>query len=128
MKDMVKKTYCALLANPVYLRAGFALFVVGLVLASTPGSLMAARDFADMGANLEDQSRGVAGAAQMIFYLLGFVLVGIGLIMLAVSRSKGAAIAMLAVGFVLTSIGVFITMGSSSFFGADVSEVDSLFN
>lgn len=128
MKHFVKNSYYTVMANPAYLRALFTVFVVGLVLLSSSTPLIAANDFADMGKNLEDQSKGIAGAAQMLFYLLGFVLVGIGLLMLAMSKSRGTAVAMLCVGFGLTSIGFFISMGTSSFFGSDVSEVDSLFN
>lgn len=128
MKNLIQNTYYTALANPIYLRAILGVFVVGLLIAASSTPLIAASDFADMGKNVEDQSKGLAGAAQMLFYLLGFVLVGIGLIMLAMSRSRGIAVAMLCVGFGLTSIGFFISMGSSSFFGSDVSEVDALFN
>lgn len=128
MVRMIKHTYFAVMTNPACLRAIFAVFVVGLVVMSTSAPGFAANDFADMGQNLEAQSKGIAGAAQMIFYLLGFVLVGVGLVMLAMSNSRGTAVAMLCIGFALTSIGVVISMGSSSFFGSDVSEVDNLFN
>lgn len=128
MKDFIQNTYYAAMANPACLRAIFGALVVGLVVLSTSSTGLAANDFAEMGKNLEAQSKGIAGAAQMLFYLLGFVLVGVGLLMLAMSKSRGLAVTMLCVGFGLTSIGVVISMGSSSFFGSDVSEVDNLFN
>ena len=128
MKNLIQNIYFSVMANPAYLRAIFAFFVVSLVVMSTSSTGIAANDFAEMGQNLEQQSKGIAGAAQMLFYLLGFVLVGVGLLMLAMSKSRGLAVTMLCVGFALTSIGVVISMGSSSFFGSDVNEVDSLFN
>lgn len=91
-----------------------------------PEVVHATDDFADMGQNLEEQSQGLAGAAQMIFYLLGFILAGVGLIMLAISQEKKTAVAMLIIGFILTSIGFFISMGSASLFGSDVSNTEKL--
>lgn len=127
MRELIKNTYYSAMANPAYLRAVFMIFVVGLVIASTATPLIATDDFADMGQNVEEQSKGIAGAAQMLFYLLGFILVGVGLIMLAIAPHKrGLAVMMLVIGFVLTSIGFFISVGSGSFFGSDVNETDSL--
>jgi len=87
---------------------------------------LAAKDFADMGQNLEEQSQGLAGAAQMIFYFLGFILVGVGLVMIAVSSDRKMALICVVIGFVLLSLGFFISMGSSSLFGSDVSNTDKL--
>ena len=128
MKHLIKNTYYTVMANPAYLKAAFGMFFVCILVLSSVSPIHAAKDFAEMGKNLEEQSQGIAGAAQMLFYLLGFILVGTGLLMLALSRSRGAAVAMLCVGFGLTSIGFFISMGSSSFFGSDVNQVDTLFN
>jgi len=87
---------------------------------------IAAEDFADMGENIEEQSKGLAGAAQMIFYLIGFVLVGAGLVMLAVSQDRKMALICVIIGFVLLSLGFFISMGSGSLFGSDVSNTEKL--
>lgn len=106
----------------------FAALGVCLPLLFLAAPVMAADDFGDMAGNVENQAKGIAGAAQMVFYLLGFVLVGIGLLMLAISREKKLAIGMLVVGFLLTSVGVFISIGSGSFFGSDQSQTDQLLN
>lgn len=128
MKNLIKDAYYTVMANPAYLKAVFGMFFICILMLSSVSPILAAEDFAEMGQNLEEQSQGIAGAAQMLFYLLGFILVGTGLLMLALSRSRGSAVAMLCVGFGLTSIGFFISLGSSSFFGSDVNQVDSLFN
>ncbi len=131
MKNAIKairKVYYTLLANPAYLRLGVAAAVMCLTVFTTATPLLAdgAEDFASMGQNVGEQAGGIAEGAKMLFLLLGFLLVGAGLVMLAFSKNKGSAIAMLAVGFILTSIGVFITVGSTSIFGSDVSEVGDL--
>lgn len=125
MKEWIKKSYAEVLCNPRLRGAVFLSFVMVLFWA-VPA--LAANDFADMSSNISDQAKGVAGAAQMIFYLLGFVLVGVGLVVLAIGKEKKMGVIMMIVGIILTSIGVFISIGSGSFFGSDHSNVDDLFN
>ena len=102
----------------------FALLLLAFVFICPQMGL--AEDFADMGENIEEQSEGLAGAAQMIFYLVGFVLAGAGLIMFAVGQDKKIALVCLIVGFALLSLGFVISMGSSSLFGSDVSNTEQL--
>lgn len=106
----------------IFVFLALALFVLFVL----PQVGIAAKDFADMGKNVEEQAQGLAGAAQMIFYLIGFILVGVGLLMLAISRDRKMGLICLVIGFVLLSIGFFISMGSGSLFGSDVSETDKL--
>ena len=103
----------------------FLLFILFVCLV-LPQFGIAADDFADMGENIEEQSRGLAGAAQMIFYLLGFVLFGAGLIMLAMSTDRKLALVCLFVGVGLLSIGFFISIFTGSLFSSDVSQTDQL--
>jgi len=127
MRDLIRKSFNFAVEHQAQIRTVCALCLL-FVLTVVPEFSFAEKDFADMGGNVAEQSKGLASAAQMGFYLIGFAFVGIGLIMLATSHTgKGKGIVVMSIGFVLTSIGFFVSTGSTSFFGSDVSKTEELF-
>lgn len=93
--------------------------------------VFAQEDLGSLADRLKDQTNNVYGLAKNVAILVGFVLVIMGFVKLNSSRQQqqgvGGAVALIAVGFLLVSIGAVVSMGSGTFFEGGVENPDSIF-
>lgn len=105
------------------------LLLVG-VTTTSPG--FAVDSLGDMGGQLEGEAKGLAGGIRMIAYLAGFIMVVVGIAMMANSKKTQqpmtVPVILLICGIMLVSVNFVIGLGSSTFFGSDQSQTNELFN
>lgn len=98
------------------------LLVVGLCLGADPAF---AEDLGQVGRRIAGVSQGVATGALALFFLVGLIMTGAGLMAFIAAQKqngpKGTAITMLCIGVLLMSLTAVIAVFSSSAFGTDQS-------
>lgn len=103
----------------------FCLFSVGVLFFLWADMALAQNDLGGVADTLNEQVGNLGNLARNVAMLAGFILVIVGFIKLNSSRQQqqgvGAAVALIAIGFMLVSIGAVISMGSGTFFGEDKS-------